>query len=263
MSMTLTKINALDTFIKGEKTAGRWGGHKRLYFPVWGSAASNAICMKTLLSGTFVGSWTHSNQAVVANGVEGYFQPDNVLSSMGMTMGNYHFTTLIRGIPDFGASQINSKSLVTVTENNDAFAVTIDLATNLDGEGTQFLAYTFLSGGVNPTTIGTVTIYDYQRTPLSIPMGIFSVFGNGTTAYTRSRNNNGGALYGTSNNYSNSSGFGNFYTRIFNGGILSDNFPFEPQSFFSIGTYIAPADNLLFTAAVEVLFETVTAQSLP
>jgi hypothetical protein len=262
MSMTLTKINALDAFIKGEKTAGRWNGHKRIYFPVWGSAVANALCMKTLLSGTFVGGWTHSNQAAAANDVNGYFQPDATLPSMGMTLGNYHFTTLIRGITNFAVETNNRSSLVTVNETNSDLGVTIDLANNLDGEVTQFLAYVFLNGGL-PGNTRSVQIYDYQRQPTSITMGIFSVFGNGTTGYTRSRNNAGGALYGTSASYSNNGGFGTLYTRIFNAGLANMSHPFEPQSFFSIGTYVAPADNLLFTAAVETLFETVTGLTLP
>lgn len=66
---------ALDTFIRAEKAAERWDLHRRLYFPIWGIAAANAICMKSLTSGTFNGTVTHGAGFVVGDGTTGYFAP--------------------------------------------------------------------------------------------------------------------------------------------------------------------------------------------
>ena len=187
-----------------------------------------------------------------------------------MTLGNYHFTTLIRGI-SLAAENRNSRCLLTFQED-DNIGVVIDLQNGLGGGGgggddpgggDSFLTNVYLKGGIPAQSMGQVIIYDYARQPTTIPMGIFSVFANDTTAYTRSRNNASGALYGTSTARLANDNFQEDYIKIFNAFQYQSVSPFEPQSFFSIGTYIAPADNLLFTAAVETLFETVTGQTLP
>ena len=45
----------------------------RLYFPIWGVAAANAICAKTRFSGTFAGTVTHNSGRVNGDGSTGYF----------------------------------------------------------------------------------------------------------------------------------------------------------------------------------------------
>ena len=100
MSMTLTKINALDTFIKGEKTAARWDKMKRLYFPVWQLAAANAICMKSLTSGTFNGSILHEAKGVNASGITGNMNSNTNLGSLGVTNTSFHFALLMPNGPE-------------------------------------------------------------------------------------------------------------------------------------------------------------------
>lgn len=64
---------AIDAFIVAETFAGRWADHRRIYLPIWGLAAPNAICMKTCTSGTFVNSPTHGAGFVQGNGSTSYF----------------------------------------------------------------------------------------------------------------------------------------------------------------------------------------------
>ena len=45
----------------------------RLYLPIWGVAAANAICAKTRFSGTFAGTVTHNSGHVNGDGSTGYF----------------------------------------------------------------------------------------------------------------------------------------------------------------------------------------------
>jgi hypothetical protein len=64
---------AINTFFKAEKMAGRYELLKRIYLPIWGAAAANALCMKSLTSGTFVGNVTHGAGFVKSDGTTGYF----------------------------------------------------------------------------------------------------------------------------------------------------------------------------------------------
>jgi len=91
VTVTGTQQTAIETFVNGETSAGRWSLVKRFYLPVWGVAAANAICMKTALSGTFVGSVTHADGYVMPTDTTGHFRTDAtaiVTSSLGMATGN-------------------------------------------------------------------------------------------------------------------------------------------------------------------------------
>jgi hypothetical protein len=65
--------SAINTFVKTGKSEGWYSSLKRLYLPIWGVAAPNAIDMIGLTSGTFVGGVTHSSGYVTGNGLTGYF----------------------------------------------------------------------------------------------------------------------------------------------------------------------------------------------
>ena len=72
-SITSTQKGALNAFVLAEQAAGRWTSHKRLYLPIWANAAANAICLKSLASGTFAGTVTHGAGYVQGDGSTGYF----------------------------------------------------------------------------------------------------------------------------------------------------------------------------------------------
>jgi hypothetical protein len=72
-TVTPTQQAAINTFFKAEKMAGRYALLKRIYLPIWGASAANAICMKSLTSGTFVGNVTHGAGFVKSDGTTGYF----------------------------------------------------------------------------------------------------------------------------------------------------------------------------------------------
>lgn len=52
---------AINTFVVTLKADGVWAKTHRLYFPIHGVAAANALDWKNLGSGTFSGSWTHGS----------------------------------------------------------------------------------------------------------------------------------------------------------------------------------------------------------
>jgi hypothetical protein len=64
---------AIDTFYKTGKSDGWYSSLKRMYLPIWASAAPNAIDMIALGSGTFNGTVTHGAGFVQGDGSTGYF----------------------------------------------------------------------------------------------------------------------------------------------------------------------------------------------
>jgi hypothetical protein len=94
-TVTAPQQAAISSFMSGEIAAGRWGGIKRLYFPVWGLAAANAICMKSLTSGTFVGGVTYSAGYVNTDGTTGYFLSDVSVGGAGCTLNGTGVFSLI------------------------------------------------------------------------------------------------------------------------------------------------------------------------
>jgi hypothetical protein len=79
---------AIDTFVKTGKSDGWYSSLKRLYLPIWGSAAANAICMVSRTSGTFNGTVTHGAGFVQGDGSTGYFDLGVTPNNSGMAHGN-------------------------------------------------------------------------------------------------------------------------------------------------------------------------------
>lgn len=85
ISVTSTQRNAINDFIKAEKDASRYASIKRLYLPIWGTAAANAIDMVTRASGTFINSPTHGAGFVQGNGLTSYFNTNATVGDFGWT----------------------------------------------------------------------------------------------------------------------------------------------------------------------------------
>lgn len=77
---------ALSLFVAGEKAAGRWASLKRLYLPIWGAAAANAIDLATLATGSWVGGVTHAAGYAEGNGSTGYFNTGVSPATLGFTL---------------------------------------------------------------------------------------------------------------------------------------------------------------------------------
>jgi len=100
-TVTAPQRAAISSFMSGEIAAGRWDKHKRLYFPVWQLAAANAICMKSLTSGTFVGSVTHATKGIVTSS-NGRMNTNTNLGALGITNTSFHFAMLLPEGPEEG-----------------------------------------------------------------------------------------------------------------------------------------------------------------
>lgn len=83
-TLTKVKLDAINTFIKMGKADGWYSSLKRLYLPIWGVAAPNAICMTSLTSGTFNGTVTHGAGFVQGDNSTGYFDTATTLHSVGL-----------------------------------------------------------------------------------------------------------------------------------------------------------------------------------
>jgi len=90
------RTNAITAFIDAEKTSGRWNIHKRIYLPIWQNAVANAICMKSLTTGTFSGSILHEAKGVrVTSNSSGNMNTNTNLGALGITNTSYHFAMLL------------------------------------------------------------------------------------------------------------------------------------------------------------------------
>jgi hypothetical protein len=72
-TVSATQRTAVSDFYRAGKSAGWYSSIKRLYLPIWASAAPNAIDMIGLTSGTFNGTVTHAAGYVQGDGTTGYF----------------------------------------------------------------------------------------------------------------------------------------------------------------------------------------------
>jgi hypothetical protein len=79
-TVTTAQRTFIDNFYKAAKL-DYYTSLKRLYLPIWGVAAANAIDMITRGSGTFVGGVTHGAGFVEGNGTNGYFATGFIPSS--------------------------------------------------------------------------------------------------------------------------------------------------------------------------------------
>ena len=232
MSMTLTKINAIDTFIKGEKAAGRWDKIKRLYFPVWGVAAANAICMKSLTSCTFNGAFTHES-GYIQGGNNKYITLGTTLTGLGLSDNSHYFAGLFKTAPSD-----NYKSILTA-----------DISI---GYGEESLR----------VTIGGTSCVDDNSFARSDVFGIISYGAQTTLAsrYGKVRKASGTTSVAVQGGTIIQS-FGS--TSIILLGSASASYWDGQCGALVLGAYMSAANDLLFTAALETLWETTTSLTLP
>jgi len=113
------KISAIDYFIFAEKVSGRWSLHNFMWFPVWGNATANSICLKTGTSGSYPNSATHSISGyVMGNGSSQYFDSGKS-SSAYLGVSSTHVFSLVLESPQngtlYGVGQNESDIILTDT----------------------------------------------------------------------------------------------------------------------------------------------------
>jgi hypothetical protein len=225
----------LSEFYTAAEAAGYYSSLKRLYFPIWGVAAANAIDLIGGTSGTFNGGVTHGAGFVQGNGSTGYFDlvtnPNSVgmsISSAFLVAGVYTLETTIGFECQIGGQQGPSNSLAIF--QNPYILDCGDEATNrLNSAAGAFLGIHLL------TQVGSNKVFNKR-----ISSGFSTVdsltatpAGNIPTLMTAmSRNGTGG---------------------------FSDN----KMAFYGMGSGLAQPEAEAFTLALKNMWESLTGLTLP
>lgn len=88
VSVSGAQQNAINQFFLTAKADGSYSSLKCMYFPIWGVAAANAICLINLDSGTFNGSMTHASGYIEGDLSTAYFITTFNPSTSGGTTHN-------------------------------------------------------------------------------------------------------------------------------------------------------------------------------
>ena len=239
--MTAAQRDYINDFIRTEKIATRWDSIKRFYLPIWGVAAANAICMRSLTSGTFVGSVTHGAGFVLSDTTTGYMNTNVGLTTLGLSLSSYHFAGLYKASSGkassflFGSqsgSNVNRMFITGTTYTADLSSPTLGRASGTVASGDRLGIFTF-SGAASARFL--------KRRKTS---GV-TTLGSTTTTITAQPNNVNVAFL--ANNAS---------------GVVS-NFCGEEIGAFSIGLELTDAQDTAYSLALKTLWEGATGLTLP
>ena len=231
-TVTAPQQAAISSFMAGEIAAGRWDGIKRLYFPVWGVAAANAICMKSLTSCTFNGAFTYA-AGYIQGGNNKYISLGTTLEGLGLSVGSHYFAGLFKTAPsDIYKTILNADLYISYGEES--------IRVGIGGSG---------------------YVDDNSFTPSDV-FGIIS-YGSQTTLasrYGKVRKASGTTSIAVQGGTIPQSSWSSPITLL---GTLSSSFWDGQCGALVLGTYMSAADDLLFTAALETFWETTTGLTLP
>jgi hypothetical protein len=233
---------AINDFIVETKTTGTWAALNSFFFPVWNVAAANAIDMKTLNSGTFVGSVTHAPGYIQGDGTTGVFNTGFSAASQTITTSSGTVIALstqagtlgFRGL--FGRSQ--GGNLVTFFSSN----------------GSQLFRYNTSGSGVTGSSAGTgIYVATYSGGSRTIYRRVTA--GHSTLVST---------VGGTAGSVPSA---GNYGMLGFNGdagsGFVGSEFNNARMSAAGLATGFTAAQSESFTLSLKNMFETVTGGLLP
>jgi hypothetical protein len=207
-TVTSAQGTFIDNFYKAAKL-DYYTSLKRLYLPIWGVAAANAIDMIGLTSGTFNGGVTHGAGFVQSNGTTGWFDTGVTPGTLGLSPSTAYLCALAkteminsRAIgsrnsisQDMNLTRISLSLGCGIMANTFAAGQIQGLATCsgiLSGSrvgGTRFVARRDVSGRSN---LASVTDADFGTTPtVNIGLMAGNIVTTGASAFT---NNEFGAF---------------------------------------------------------------------
>ena len=239
--MTAAQRDYINDFIRAEKIASRWDSIKRFYLPIWGVAAANAICLRSLTSGTFVGSVTHGAGFVLSDTTTGYMDTNVGLTTLGLSLSSYHFAGLYKASSGkassflFGSqsgSNVNRMFITGTTYTADLSSPTLGRASGTVASGDRLGIFTF-SGAASARFL--------KRRKTS---GV-TTLGSTTTTITAQPNNVNVA-----------------FLALNTSGVVS-NFCGEEIGAFSIGLELTDAQDTAYSLALKNLWEGTTGLTLP
>jgi hypothetical protein len=234
-----TQVRQIDSFYKTAKLS-YYTSIKRLYLPIWGVAAANAIDMIGLTSGTFSGGVTHGAGFVQGNGSTGYFSLETTYSGLGLTDTDCMQFAGLKA--DTGASTM---CLIGVAPD---VGHCFDIQTQ-GGSGSRITA----ARGLANFSLAT---------PAGDHLGIFVSIGNtGGGTYKLARRSSSGITQ-----YSDTVAFGSLPTETIHAMKLG-----APDLFYhtgevilyGVGTALSDANTAAFSLALKNLWEGTTGLTLP
>jgi hypothetical protein len=239
--VTVEQREFINNFVRAEKAASRWSLIRRLYLPIWGVAAPNAVCMKTLTSGTFVGGVTHGAGFVKSDTSTGYMNTNVGLTTLGLSLSSYHFA----GLYKTSSAQANSYLFGSQSGSN---------VNRMFLSGTTYTAD--LSSPVLGRTTGTVASGDR--------LGIFTFSGAASNRFLKQRKTHGVSTLGTSMTtiLAQPNNLNVAFLANNSSGVVS-NFCGEEIGAFSIGLELTDAQDTAYSLALKNLWEGTTNLVLP
>ena len=245
-TVTETQKSAINAFVVGEKLGSRWDSHKRLFVPIWGVAAANAICLRSLSSGTFVGGMTHAAGYVQGNGTTGYFNSGASPDGVGMTNASGYLLALCTQ-----AASTTGKCLL-----GSYFAAATDI--NMVHQSATVLRYDAFNNTVGQKNSSSLAL----ASQIGVLSGVRSASGwdmrRRVTAGATSLHASTGAAVGgvpTTNIFC--------MALAYLGGASPINFHDGKFGVFAFGTEIDNAGTDAYTLALKTLWETCTGLTLP
>jgi hypothetical protein len=239
-TVTAAQRDYINDWFRGEKIASRWDSIKRFYLPIWGVAAANAICLRSLISGTFNGGVTHGAGFVQSNGTTGWFDTGVTPGTLGLSSSTAYLCALAK-TEMIASRAIGSRNSISqdMSLSRSALSLACGIMTNsnnagllqsattcsgiLSGSrvgGTRFVARRITSGRSN---LASVTDSNFGTTPtVNIALLANNIVTTGPSGFT---NNEFGA--------------------------------------FAIGTGLTDSEDSAFTLALKTLWEGTTGLTLP
>jgi len=175
------QVGEINNFYRTAKSTGYYTSLKRLYLPIWGVAAANAIDMIGGTSGTFSGGVTHGEGFVQGNGSTGYFTSNISASAVGMTS-----TSGLAGVVVYTADTRNALKCLFGTRNDDASGSVLCYQTD-SSNLLSVIGRTGASAEPNSTLAATpngVILANRNTTDLQVHRRNSSAFSSGTTEIT-------------------------------------------------------------------------------
>jgi hypothetical protein len=240
-TVTAAQRDYINDFIRGEKIASRWDLMKRLYLPIWGVAAANAICMRSLTSGTFVGSVTHGAGFVLSDTTTGYMDTNVGITTLGLSLSSYHFAGLYKA----SAAKANSYLFGSQSGSN---------------VNRMFISATTYTADLSSAVLGRAsgTVASGDR------LGIFTFSGAASARFLKRRKTSGVTTLGstTTTITAQPNNVNVAFLALNTSGVVS-NFCGEEIGAFSIGLELTDAQDTAYSLALKNLWEGTTGLTLP
>ena len=246
-TVTAPKQAAISTFISGEIAAGRWDSIKRLYLPIWESAAPNAICMKSLTSSTFIGGVTHGAGYIQGNGTTGYANTNTTLASVNVTKDSYY-----AGYLRIEAGALSEYSFGVTESGLKALNV---LDTYFFNEETEQNYFAYATARVSNNALA-------HSDP---PSTLFTIGGTTSSRFLKNRTSSGVTTRATSSATNTQElATAEFCLMTINSptGVSSARSNSKFGAFF-FGTALTDAQDTAYTLALKTLWESTTGLTLP